>query len=259
LQEVYPKAKEYAQKAIQLDKWAPESHEARAYVYYFHEWNWDKVYQSVEKIIELNPHYAGAYLLKAMWLALHENIDESTHAMRMCIQLDPFNPQTRYFYSWILMFNGRTQESSDQLDKLFEISPKFPDAIALKGLMYQKMGEYNKAVDLFFEVQNIPGFETEAYSCLGNLFFETDQPDKANEYLEKLLKAEKRAYARNIAFHIALLYAHMNKRDEMYRYLNRSVENREWRLIYIQWYTVFTKYHQDSRFVEVVKKIGLGK
>jgi len=259
IQEVYPKAKEYAQKAIQLDEQAAESHESLARVFFFHEWKWDEVLRSLETAIELNPNYAEAYVTKGGWLAVHEKFDGAIQAMRISIQLDPFNPPGIFYYSWILMMSGRLKDSLNQLDKLSEIRPHFPDALALRGVVYQQMGDYVKAMDLFNEVQKIPGFEAEAYGCLGNLYFDLNQPEKVNEYLEKLLKAEQKAYHRNIAFHIAILYAQMDKPVEMYHFLNKSVENKENRVVFIQWYPPLRKYHKDPRFGELVKKIGLRK
>ncbi len=89
------------------------------------------------------------------------------------------------------------------------------------------MREYVKAMDLFIEVQKISGFEADSYGCLGGLYSDMNQPEKANEYLAKLLKAEKKAYHQNIAFHFASIYAQMDKPDKMYHYLNMSIEKKE--------------------------------
>jgi TolB-like protein/Tfp pilus assembly protein PilF len=257
IQEVFPKAKEYALKALQFDEHAAESHEALARVYFFHEWKWNEAWRSLERAIELNPNYAEAYVSKAGWLTVHERTDEAIQVMRMSIQLDPFNPPGIFYYSWILMMAGRFKESLDQLDKLFNISTSFPDALALKGIVYQQMGDYGKALDIFSEVQKIPGFRAESYGCLGGVYIDMNQPEKANEYLEKLLAAEKKAYHRNIAFHIATIYAKMDKPDEMYHYLNRSYENGENRLPFLRWYPPFRRYHRDPSFAEIVNKLGL--
>ena len=257
IKEVFPKAKEYAQKAILLDGRAAESHEALANVYFYYEWEWDKAYQSLEKAIELNPSHAAAYLSKAIWFTIHENFDEAIETMRKFIQLDPFSPVGNYCYGAVLLFSGRIRESSDQLDKLFEISPHFPDALALKGLTYQLLGEYEKAMDLFMEVQKIPGFEIVAEGYLGGLFLDMNQPAKAEEYLEKLFEYEKTVQGQNTAFAIASVYAHMDKPEEMYHYLKKSAESKDNSVTYILVYPAFKKYHQDPRFAEIVKRIGL--
>jgi len=257
--EVSPKAKEHAQKAIQLDELAAESHEALANVYFYYEWNWDKAYQSIEKAIELNPSYAEAYLSMAIWFTIHGRFDEAIESIRKSIQLDPFNPVGNYCYGAVLLFSGRIKESSDQLDKLFEISPQFPDALALKGLTCQLLGEYENAMKLFMEVQKIPGFEIVTGGYLGSLFLDMNQPAKAEEYLDKLLTFDKTVSGQNVAFSIASIYAQMDKPDEVFHYLEKSAAKKDNSIIYILVYPTLKKYHQDPRFAEIVKKIGLWK
>jgi len=254
---VFPKAKEYAQKAIQLDEGAAESHEALANVYFYHEWKWDKAFQSLGKAIALNPSYAGAYLTKAMLLAIHESFDEAIETMRKSIQLDPFYPPGIFAYASILMFSDRLQECVEQLEKLFEISPQFPDALYMKGFVYQQMGEYEKAMDVYMEIKDLPGFEVMANGCLGCLYLSMNQPTKADEFLERLLETEKRALNSKVPFNIALMYAAMDKPDEMFHFLNKSVEQKDNSVTYILGYSAFRKYRPDPRFTEIVKKIGL--
>jgi len=259
IQEVFPIAKEYALKAIQLDERAAESHEALASVYFLHEWKWDEAFQSLEMAIELNPSYAGAYLSKAMLLAIHERFDESITTIRKSIRLDPFNPPAIYFYAVVLLFSGHIRECSDQLEKLFEITPNFPDALYTKGVMFQQTGDYEKAMDIYLEVQKFPGFELIMDACLGSLYVSMNQPDKAYAYLDKLLAAKKTRPGQNVEFSLAYLCASMDRPDEVFHYLNQSVENRDFMVVYILWYPVFKKFRSDKRFVEIVKKIGLWK
>ena len=61
------------------------------------------------------------------------------------------------------------------------------------------------------------------------------------------------------AFLIAFLYASMDKPDEMFHFLNKSVENKDNEVIYILVHLNFKKFRQDPRFAELVRKIGLRK
>jgi len=207
--------------------------------------------------IGLNPSYAGAYLLKAIWFCIHERYDEAIETIRKSIQLDPFFPPGIYAYAAILMLSGHIQESSDQLDKLFEISPQFPDALSLKGTVCQRMGEYEKAEELFMVIQKIQGFESVANASLGGLYFSMNQAVKAKECLEKLLRAEETGRGQKVAFNLAFLYAIMDKPDEMFHFLNKSVESKDNYAVYILAYQEFRKYRKDPRFADLIKKIGL--
>jgi TolB-like protein/class 3 adenylate cyclase/lipopolysaccharide biosynthesis regulator YciM len=259
MHEEFDRAKEYAQKAIQLDDRAAESHEALASIYIFHDWKWDEAFRSLEKAIELNPSYAGAYLTKAILLAIHENYHEAVETAKKSIQLDPFNPPGIFAYASILLFADRLRECSDQLEKLFNISPDFTDALFVKGLVYQLKGEYKKAMDLFLDIRDLPGYEIMGDGYLGALYISMNQRAKSEAMLEKLLESEKSAPDIKAPFAIAHIYAALDKPEEMFHFLNQSVERRDHSVVYILGYPSFRKYRSDPRFSELIKKIGLWK
>jgi tetratricopeptide (TPR) repeat protein len=257
--EAIAKTKEYALKALEIDNQAAESHEALANLYFFHEWDWNKVNQSLEKALELNPNLPGAYLTRAMNFAIHTKFDEAFEAMQMSIQLDPFSAHGHYAYAAILSFAGKLKESSDELDKVFDISPQFPDALSLKGLIHQLQGDFEKAQKLFTEVKRVPGFEMNANASLGALNEIMGNPKIALDYLEKLLSAEETETGHDISFNIAYIYAYLDKPDEMFQYLNKSIDKKDISVLYIQVLPSFKKYYQDPRFDKLVKRLGLSK
>jgi tetratricopeptide (TPR) repeat protein len=255
--DVIPKAKKCALKGVELNDQSAESYEALANVYMFHEWDWDKAFESYEKALQLNPNYAGAYLNKGMALAIHGRYVEAIETTQKAIRLDPFSAVGNYMYAVILCFAGRFEDSSNQLNKLFEISPHFPDALFLKGYVSQLLGDYEKAKQLYVQMQEVPGFDMHAYSSLGGLCKIMGEHDKAEGYLEKLLNAEKAGTVQEISMDIAYLYAFLDKTEEMFHYLMKSVENKEFGVLYILGFPTFKKYHQDPRFEEIIERIGL--
>jgi len=259
MQEEFSRAKEYAQKAIQLDDRAAESHEALANIYIFHDWNWNEAFRSLDRAIELNPSYAGAYLTKSLLLAIHERYDEAIETMKKSIQLDPFNAPGIFAYASILLFADRIKECSEQLDTLFKINPDFTDALGVKGFVYQIRGEYKKAMDLYLEIQKMPGYEVVADGYLGALYKSMNMQAKSKAILEKLLESEKTAPDIKAPLAIAHIYAALGKPDEMFHFLNKSVERKDHSVIYILGNSAFRKYRSDPRYTRLIKKIGLWK
>ena len=255
--EVYPKAKEYAEKAVQLDELSAESHGSLANVYFYYEWNWDKTMQSLDKAIQLNPNFANAYLLKAMVFNIKGNYNLSIATMRKSIQLDPLFAPGLFAYASILGMSGQFQEALDQYDKLEEISPHFPDAICHKGILYSALGNNEKAKDLFDEAVKVPGSEAFAYASLGNWYTDMKQPQKAEEYLEKLLEGERSMPGQPVMACTALLYCVLDKPDEMFHYLNKSVEVKENFALFIRGFHAIGKYQSDPRYAELLQKIGI--
>ena len=257
--EEFDRAKEYAQKAIRLDDRAAESHEALASIYIFHDWNWNEANRALERAIELNPSYAGAYLTKAILLAIHENYDEAIETIKKSIQLDPFYPPGLFAYASILLLADRLQECSDQLEKLFRINPDFTDALFLKGLVYQLKGEYKKAMDLFLEIRKLPGYEIMGDGYLGSLYKSMNQKAKSEAILEKLLETETTAPNIKAPYAIAHIYAALDQPDEMFHFLNKSIEIKDHSMVYILGNSLFKKYRSDPRYARLIRKMGIWK
>src|SRR5262245_713974 len=58
--EAFPKAKEAAEKALELNENLAEAHTARAFIYFMWEWNWADAGSEYRRAIELKPNYSSA-------------------------------------------------------------------------------------------------------------------------------------------------------------------------------------------------------
>lgn len=255
--DVFPKAREYANKAIELDNTCAEAHVTLATVCMNYDWDWHNALRLLDLAIELNPNLATAYLLKAAFYSFYAEYDESLKYMTRSIQLDPFNAPGIFAYSAMLLFSGKLEEAAIQLDKLFDIYPNFPDALELRGYVYQSLGDFERAEELFRMTEEMPGYEASAYASLGNLFLAKQQPEEAEMYLAKLLEAEKTMPNQPVAYYLAALNGDLGRTDKMFEYLEKSLEAKHTNLLYILSYTSFSKYREHPRFIELVRKIGL--
>jgi tetratricopeptide (TPR) repeat protein len=192
-------------------------------------------------------------------LAIFEKYEEAIETMKKSIQLDPFFPPGIFAYASILLFADRLQECSEQLDKLFKINPDFTDALPVLGVVYQLKGEYKKAMDLFLEIQKTPGYEVIAAGYLGALYKSMNMQAKSEALLQKLRESEQSLPDMKVPFAIAQIYAALNMPDEMFHFLNKSVERKDHSVIYILGNASFRTYRSDPRFKELIKKIGLWK
>ena len=103
------------------------------------------------------------------------------------------------------------------------------------------------------------GYEVVADGYLGALYKSMNMQAKSKAILEKLLESEKNEPDLKAPFAIAHIYAALNKPDEMFDFLNKSVERKDHSVIYILGNSPFKKYRSDPRFTRLIKKIGLWK
>jgi len=79
------------------------------------------------------------------------------------------------------------QEAIDQLDKALEISPDNPDILFIKGVVYNRAKEYEKAQKCWEDALKIKPSLSEAYFSLGLLYAKRGMKDESVKYFEKYL------------------------------------------------------------------------
>ena len=67
----FPKAKEAAQKALELDDTLGEGHASLAWVKAIYDWDWSAAEKEFQRAIELNPNYAIAHFWHSLALVGH--------------------------------------------------------------------------------------------------------------------------------------------------------------------------------------------
>jgi len=180
----YPKAKEYALKALDLDDNIPEAHISLGMVKVFNDWDWGGAEKCFLKALELNQNSAMAHQYYAFLLS---NLGYSKKAIKeaeLASQLDPLNAPI----SAMLAFNyynvNMLDESLQQYKKTAEIDPEFHEAWSGRAWIYYKMGDTNKALETFQKVVEIPGFRHKSLSGLGYLYAKDNKLEKAEECLK---------------------------------------------------------------------------
>ena len=154
----YPKAKEYALKALELDDTIPEAHISLAMVKVFNDWDWEGSEKCFLKALELNPNSAMAHQFYAFLLS---NLGYSKKALKeveLAQQLDPLNAPISAMLAYNYFNANMLEESLEQYKKTAELDPEFQEAWSGKGWLYYKMGDMKKAIETFEKVVKFPGF-----------------------------------------------------------------------------------------------------
>lgn len=255
----FPRVKEYAFKAQQLDPDLSDSHLALGNYYFWMEWNWKEANKCFNQAIKQNPSCAEAYLHKSMYSFAARKIKEAFVAIQLSLQLDPLSGPANHLLALIYLVMDKKDKALEQVQKTLKIDPNFLLARNLEGSLKIEQQEYEKAAAIFEKVMDIPGNEAAALSALGRIHAKQGETDKAKEYLDRLLALEKEMPDRPISFQIALLYAGVKDADNMFLQLNRCLESRNGEIVFMQFYTPFEEYRKDPRYRELTRKLGLVK
>jgi TolB-like protein/Tfp pilus assembly protein PilF len=121
-----PKAREAAQRALELDQNLPEAHTAWALVVQNYDWDWDTSEKEFRRAIELNPNYATAHHWYAEHLAWLGKFDEALQESERARELDPLSLIIATDHGAILYYSRQYERAIEQFQSVREMDPNFP-------------------------------------------------------------------------------------------------------------------------------------
>jgi eukaryotic-like serine/threonine-protein kinase len=236
--QAYALADEASRKALELDDTLPEAHTARAVVL-ANEGKWNDTEKEFRRAIELNPNDATAHYFYAFIFLMPQNrIEESLEEFRKALSLDPLSGIVNVNYGLTLMVAHRTPEAIAQMQKVLERDPAFAPANYYLSQVYASTGRYAEAVSELKKIASppIPG------SFSGD----------AQGYLK--LALDPRMGTPTL---VAVVYALMGNRDKTFEYLEKAYAEQDTELMASIRFPAFDVLRGDTRFKDLMRRIGL--
>ena len=259
--EYMPLAKQSAQKALEIDPNLAEAHASLGQILTNYDYDLKGAERELKKAIELDPKYPSAY----QWLSeVHlymGNSDQALSEINKALELDPLSMIINNQKGRVIESGGRQVETIAQYKKTIEMFPDTPSLRNNLATIYEAKGMYSEAIEqrliqfkfLGYSPENIKNLKL-AFEKDGYKGFVQKQIDIQLDGQRSILEKDKNAYLP--AFRIALNYARLEDKDKTFEYLNKAYEQREPQMAEIKIVTPFLFLRDDTRFKELVKKVG---
>jgi TolB-like protein/Tfp pilus assembly protein PilF len=222
--EVIPKIRTAATKALELDNSLGEAHLDLARAYSI-EWNWLAAEREFHRALDLSPssaavhHYYGEHLLRAGYL------EEALAEGRIAMELDPISPHSPQFVSRALYYLRRYDDAIDQLQKAINLHPSSGISHQLLGLVWLARSKtYTQGLSESELARKFMESDPWVTSQLGYAYAVTGRTEQAHGLLDQLL-AGSGGYVR--ALPVARVYIGLGDRERAFEWLRKAVEQRD--------------------------------
>ncbi len=248
------KAKEFAQKALSLNKNIAEAYATLGAIANYFEYNYEKADLLFQTAFGLNPNYATTYQWNADYLARMGRFKESKVLINKAIQLDPLSAIKRFNYGLILYHALEFDEALLQFNETVKIDPLFPNEILrtqlfctyyMKGQIKDAIDEYGKNIDQDFLLKEYNRNVKEIYSdsgIAGLLKFLTEVELKKSKPSSRLL---------------GLFYALSGNKEKALEYLEYNFRMSIIEIRYLNVEPAYANLRSEPRFRAIIKKMGL--
>ena len=257
--ETMPKARQAATKALELDETLADAHITLGLVKFFYEWDWYATEKEFKRAIELNPSSAEAHTWLALYLTSMGRQNESIPELEKAQKLDPFSLILRSWWEWNMLNAGRYDDVIELCLATLDLEPDFAMSMVTLGLAHALKGDSEKAVEVSDKIGRLD--HREVGSLIRALRAQVDalagRREEAEKQLAEVLEIAKQHYV--CAYEIALVFAALGRKEEAFEWLEQALEDASDCLVFTKVDPRFVNLHDDPRYQDLLKKVGLDK
>ncbi len=252
--EAFPRAKEAVTKALELDDSLAEAHTTQAFINLYYDWDWAAAERGFRRAIDLNPNYPNAHHWYAEYLSLAGRQDQAIAESELARELDPNSSIINSWLGWRYHFVGQYDKAVGQIRVTLEMDPNFVPGRLVLGQAYIQKGMLKEAIAELETAATLSGGSPVYVASLAHAFAVAGRKQQALKLLDDLKELSGRRFVSS--YDMALAVSGLGNKDQTLAWLQKAVEERSPRVLFVKLEPRFNALRSDSRFHDLVTRIG---
>jgi serine/threonine-protein kinase len=254
--EVMPRAKAAALRALEIDQSMPDAHAALALVRSLYDRDW----LGAEQGFRLATHIAPRLPATAHWYAIGYlmplgELDEAAARLGLAHQLDPLSTIINTHMGVLAHMRGRHEEAIERLSMAIELDPKFYRAHWDLGRVYAHLSMFGEAFAELKKAKALGGGSPFRLGSLGYCLGRAGKKAEAVKILDELRESAKKGHAPS--YDMAETHLGLGEKEQALSMLERAYDERSPWLARLKVDPVFTGLRNEARYGRLVGKMGL--
>jgi TolB-like protein/Flp pilus assembly protein TadD len=218
------------------------------------EWKFEESKEYLQYALTLNPNCLIARLRYSHLLMVMGRFSEALNELYKLMVIDPLSLVNYKCIGRLFYKMGRFENAVTYLKEALELEANDFEALALLGGAMAELGNYNEALALFQKSLNIH-YNVDTLSMFGYVYALSGKKEMTSQIIKQLESESKSNYPH--AIKLARIYAALEERETAYRYLEQAFAQHEVDLNSLKSDPRWTTICPESRFKELVKRVGL--
>lgn len=248
------KARAAVTRAIELNPQMGEAYCSLAYLQTFYDWDFDAADDNFRKAIELSPNYATGRQWYGEYLLARGRTADALREQQLAAELDPLSPIILTDIAAIYYVSREYDKAIEAAKKVDDIAPRFPLAHYFLAMSYAKSGRETEAIRAYYIADSswLPGLQNgdeDQYLSLGMRgLAEKRYRDVTTPPISLFMNGYQKAMGA----------AGIGDKDAAFRYLEESLSARDRWFINLRHDPHWDDVRDDPRFVDLLRRSGLG-
>ena len=253
-QEAWPKAKEAAEKALQLDPSLASARATLGVVKFMYELDWAGAESDLKEAIRLQPDHVRAHSIYSWYLVCVGRNSEAREEAKRAQKIDPLSAEAISWGGVVSYYARKYDEAVEQEKRTLEIDPNYWIAHYALGWIYLQKGQTREAIAPLQKATELSGFSM-AIAPLGYAHAKAGNRPEAMKLLAKLKERSKTGIV--APYDMALLYFGLGDKEQGYVWLEKALEARSWWIPFIKAEPWMDPLRSEPRFQALIRRMNL--
>ena len=258
--EGYPKAKEAARKALELDEALAEAHTSLGSIL-SHEWDWAGAEREFTKAVKANPNYATAHHWYSIHLMTVGRLDEAIKELKIAEEVDPLSSMIHTYAGQLYFYARQYDVAMKEFDKALELDPNFVPAHGNRADVYLVKSMFDEALaELKWVLPALPstmGAMLEAHfrSYVCAMSGRTEEAKRIILECEEKIEHERdEDIDQSVMANFVIIHSKLGDKDRALEWLKRCFDARAITPYEVKLNPEFDEINSDARFDNLMKK-----
>ena len=250
----FPKAKEFALKALSIDERLAEPHAVLGAIASSYDRDWDRAESEFRRAIELNPSYPSAHQWYGQFLGVLNRMQDALKEVNRALELSPLsliiNTNVADGHFWL----GEYDRGIEQARRVIDMDPGFPPAYATLAYNLCRAGRFQeaeKAVEAYAKLTS----PADGKSMRAYLAAKRGDVDLARKLLVELVDPSLEGHTS--LYLVGANYITIGDYDRGFELIEKAVDARDRYSTYMGIDYDLDAVRGDPRYLRLLEKVGL--
>jgi serine/threonine-protein kinase len=219
----YSEVKEYLQMALKIDDALAEAHSFLGYIIHaLFNWNWKEAQNEFEKALRLDPNNVEIHLWYSYFLMFTGRSEEAILEARKVQEWDPLSSVINSGIGLALLHAGHYDAAIEEIRSALTIDPDYHQSHLYLGYCLFQKSLYEEAIEEFEKAVNLSGSAPFQVMVLAIAYHKIEKKVEAEKLFESLMARSKEVYVPPLCF----FYIHhvQGEKDKAFEWLKQACQ-----------------------------------
>ena len=251
--EAAPKAREAAQRALEIDPTLAEAETPLATLKFNYDWDWAGAEDDFQHAIQLNPSYATAYQRYSLFLMAMGRFQDGFNQINKARELDPLSISINFSLGWRLYLARQYDRAIAQLRNTLEMDPSYELPHLVLGQAYEEKGAFELAIPELQKAVELSHGTPLMVSALAHAHARAGNKEEAGKLLAQLDRDARTKYVS--PYYFAVVYLGLGDNEQAMNWLEKAFADRSNGLVFMRVEPELDHLRSNPRFLALQQRL----